>query len=120
MQLPRAKNEVNVNTIITVIGFLLTIAGGGAVWGTMTSAVNSLSNDQAKIDARITGTEVQVNRIPNLEYRMTVQEQINTNTARAVDELRQALSDQGADIKVMREILTRLDRQMTQDAARGQ
>ena len=111
MNLPRAKNEVNINTIITVVGFLLTIAGGGAVWGTTQATLGAAVSKQVEQDARIKSNAEQLARIPNLEYRVTVQEQNNTSLAAAVEQLRQAMADQGADIKVIREILTRIDQQ---------
>ena len=112
MQLPRAKNEVNVNTVITIIGFLLTIAGGGAAWGTAQANIATLTNGQSALDVRMTAAEGVTSRLVNLEYRVTVAEQANTNLARAVDELRAAVANQSADIRVVREIVTRMDRQL--------
>ena len=111
MNLPKAKNEVNINTIITIVGFLLTIAGGGAMWGSTQATVGTLVSQQVEQDASIRSNREQVARIPNLEYRVTVQEQNNTSLAAAVEQLRRAMADQGADIKVIREILTRIDQQ---------
>ena len=112
MQLPRAKNEVNVNTVITIIGFLLTIAGGGAAWGTAQANIATLTTGQAELGTRMTTAEGVTSRLVNLEYRVTVAEQANTNLARAVDELRAAVANQSADIRVVREIVTRMDRQL--------
>ena len=112
MQLPRAKNEVNVNTVITIVGFLVTIAGGGAAWGTAQANIATLTNSQSALDVRVTAAEGVTSRLVNLEYRVTVAEQANTNLARAVDELRAAVAHQSADIKVVREIVTRMDRQL--------
>jgi hypothetical protein len=117
MQFPKPKNEVNVNTIIQIVTLLMMIGGGGAVWGTTQAAIGTLTNNQGKTDIVVAGNTSQINRIPNLEYRLTVVEQANGNLATAVEQLREALSDQGADIKVMREILTRLDQQMTRNAS---
>ena len=113
MQLPRAKNEVNVNTIITIVGFLLTIAGGGVAWGTAQANIATLTNSQSALDVRVTAAEGVTSRLVNLEYRVAVAEQANTNLARAVDELRAAVANQSADIRVVREIVTRMDRQLT-------
>ena len=112
MQLPRAKNEVNVNTIITVVGFLLTIAGGGVAWGTAQANIATLTMTTAELGTRMTSAEGVISRLVNLEYRVTVAEQANTNLARAVDELRAAVASQSADIRVVREIVTRMDRQL--------
>ena len=113
MQLPRAKNEVNVNTVITIIGFLVTIAGGGVAWGTAQANIATLTTEQAELGTRMTTAEGVISRLVNLEYRVTVAEQANTNLARAVDELRAAVANQSADIRIVREIVTRMDRQLT-------
>jgi hypothetical protein len=45
----------------------------------------------------------------NLAYRITVQEQGSQTLARSVEELKAAVNSQSADLRVIREILTRLD-----------
>jgi len=111
MNLPRAKNEMNWNTVIQIVTLVGMIAGGGAVWGTTQAAIGSMATKQAEQDASIRANKEQVSRIPNIEYRITVQEQANTSLVAAVEQLRQAMADQSADIKVIREILTRVEPQ---------
>lgn len=113
MHFPQAKNEVNVNTIIQIVGFLVVIAGMGVQWGQTRTDVDVLNREQAVHSSQISALQVETSKIENLTYRITVQEQGSASLARSVDELKAAVNGQGADIKVMREILTRLDRQIT-------
>lgn len=117
MHLPKAKNEVNVNTIIQIVGFLLVIGGMGATWGSAEENRRYIGEKQAASDARVTSVESQIARVPNLEYRITVLEQANLSTTKALDDLRTAVNTQGADIRVIREILTRLDGQIARSNA---
>lgn len=119
MHFPKVKNEITLTTVVTAFGFLLTIAGGGAVYGAMQAGVGALASEQIRIGERVEGNAGQVNRIPNLEYRITVQEQANIGTTQAIEEMRRTMADQSADLKVMREILLRVDSQMVR-AAGGQ
>lgn len=112
MHLPKAKNEVNVNTIIQVVGFLVLIGGMGVSWGTAEESRRTMGEKLAASDARITAHDAQISAIPNLAYRLTVLEQANLSTTKALDDLRAAVNSQGTDIRVIREILTRLDQQI--------
>lgn len=48
-------------------------------------------------------------KIDNLTYRMTVQEQGAATLAKSVEELKVTVNSQASDIRVMREILQRMD-----------
>ncbi|AKR54334.1 hypothetical protein XM25_00635 [Devosia sp. H5989] len=109
MQIPPVKREWNINTIISVCGFVGLLAG--MVWTTAQrdADLSALAKDFARADQRITALEVTARRLDNLEYRVSTQEQGAQTLAKAVDDLKAALADQSADLRVIREIVTRLD-----------
>lgn len=128
MQLPKGKYEVNVNTAIQIVGFLILVAGWGATWGVTRSDVEShtrvlgdfgvrltaVEREQAVLPdygVRLGAVEREQAKLPNLEYRIGQQEQGAASLARSVDDLKAAVSSQGTDLKVIREILTRLEDQ---------
>lgn len=117
MHIPAPKAEWNINTIISVAGFALTLAGGVYAYGQLTSQVgftaSELASYKAATDVRLTGVETAVRQIDNLAYRMSAAENVNAGVSRALDDLQAAVSDQSGDIKLMREILQRIERQET-------
>lgn len=117
---PKMKNEISWTTLIAAAGLLVTIVGW--VWsaGQFSAAVAASQKNSAEARARlqadIASTQSDVkdlksldSKFDNLAYRVTVQEQGSQQFAKAIEDLKNGLSDQGADIKVIREILTRLD-----------
>lgn len=103
------KKEVNYNTIISVCGFAIVLAG--MIWTTAQrdADLSTLAREVSRADQRIVSLETSARRVENLEYRVTVQEQGTQTLARAVEELKTALANQGADLRVIREIVTRMD-----------
>lgn len=131
MHAPVRKYEVNINTMILLAGFAATAIGWGMIWGRFTGDVSSmaqkydnwivtheemhkdrmaaLSGVEARTDQRIVAVEAEMRKYENLAYRITVQEQGAQTLARSVEELKSLVNNQGTDLKVIREILTRLD-----------
>lgn len=121
---PVFKNEFNVTTVVALVGLASVL--GGWVW-TASSTTSELrtwqvnheqlhkdrnvtiSSDQARTDQRLTGLEADSRKIENLAYRVTVQEQGSANLAKSVEELKNTVNGQSADIRVMLEILKRQD-----------
>jgi hypothetical protein len=117
MHIPAPKAEWNINTIISVAGFALTLAGGVYAYGQLTSQVgytaNELTSYKAATDIRLTGVETAVRQIDNLAFRMSAAETSNAAVTRALGDLQSAVSNQSGDIKVIREILVRIEQQST-------
>lgn len=135
MHLPPVKKEVNINTIVAVVGFAVTIVVSVVGWSASAATFKAnvdemerkydgwiashdqlhkernveVSSAQARTDQRITTLEADLRKVDNIEYRLTVQEQGTANLGRAVEELKGLVNNQGTDLKVIREILTRLD-----------
>ena len=112
MHAPKAKYEVNVNTIIQVVTFLVMIAGGGAVWGQLNQRMDQSEKVQTTHSTRIEALAERATQIDNLAYRVTVQEQGQSQLARSVDELKASVNAQGTDLRVVLEILSRLEQKI--------
>ena len=131
MNAPARKYEVNINTLILLAGFAATAIGWGMIWGRFTGDVSAMAlkydawivtheqmhkdrlatvtGVEARTDQRISAIEGEMRKYENLAYRITVQEQGSQTLARSVEELKAAVNSQSGDIRVMREILQRLD-----------
>ena len=128
---PTFENKTNWNTWISLAGLVVTLTLGAVGYGAFTQSVSDLDRrfnawtddherfhaqrqvdttaDRARMDERIKSIEMESRSLENIRYRLTVQEQGATNLARTVDELRQAIAQQNSDIRLIREIVTRLD-----------
>lgn len=137
MRAPQVKYEVNLTTVIALIGLLITFGtmvwAGGQFHQTVTNLDGRFTNwvmtheqlhkdrlaqvsaSDARMDARIGALEAASRQIDNLTYRITVQEQGSVTLSQNVNELKQSVNSQSADIRVIREILTRLDPASTRE-----
>lgn len=65
--------------------------------------------NEARTDERFKAIEGEVRKIERLDYRLTVTEQTSNTTANAIKELQSTLSETSGDLKVVREILQRIE-----------
>jgi uncharacterized coiled-coil protein SlyX len=135
VQKPVFKNEFNLTTLATVLGLVAVI--GGWIWSASDTAAKigeldrkftsytmehaqlhkdrnvSISANDARNDQRLisieTAVQSQARKQDQLEYRTTVQEQGSASLSRSVEELKNTVNGQSADIRVMLEILKRFD-----------
>lgn len=115
MHIPPPRKEWNINTIISVAGFCLTLAGGVYAYGQLTSQVayteDQLSAYKAAMDLRVAAIELSTRQIDALAYRITAAESTNATISKGLADLQAAVSQQSGDIRVVREILQRIERQ---------
>lgn len=115
MHIPPPKKEWNINTIISVAGFVLTLAGGVYAYGQLTSQVayteQQLAAYKSATDVRVAAIELSTRQIDALAFRMTAAESTNAAISRGLADLQAAVSQQSGDIRVVREILQRIERQ---------
>lgn len=130
MQLPQpSKNfaEYNLNTIVTILGFLSTFALGVTAWNKATSSIEDLQDwrlsleqnrkdtisefkrDLGNVSTRVDGNEKALLKMDNIQYRLTVAEQNTATTSQSIRDLQESLNDINGDVRVIREILTRID-----------
>lgn len=128
VQKPTFKNELNLTTIVMAVGLFATIGGwvwtaSGTTQETKSWIINheqlhkdrlaQLTGSEARTEARLKATEDSLQTISRkqdqTEYRITVQEQGSASLSRSVEELKNTVNGQSADIRVMLEILKRFD-----------
>lgn len=122
MNIPPVKREWNINTIISVLGFALTLVTLGVAYGQLTQqaveTAKSLDDYRATTDLRLSKLETETRQIDNLAFRLTAAESSNATVSRALDELQATVSQQSGDLRVIREILQRIERQGQTSAMR--
>lgn len=115
MNIPPIKREWNVNTIISVIGLLTTVFGGVYAYSQITAQVGftaqEFANYRVATDARLAALEAGSRRIDALEFRVSANEIDNAAMVKGMSDLQSAVAQQSGDIRVMREILQRIERQ---------
>lgn len=113
MQMPRIENKVNWTTVIAAASFLLTIAGLVYVAGQFTARTEGLQTEftraTARTEARLDNLEVTARSLENLAYRVTLIEQSSANTIALLNDMRDRLASQGADIRVIRDTMPRAE-----------
>ena len=131
MQKPAFEYKVNITTVVALVGLVATLWNASARYTrletlalNLTSEASSWRNDHmiyhrdrateaaqivARTDERLKSLEGQGRAIDNLTYRMTIQEQGTTSLTAAVAELRQTINDVTGDIRLIREIVTRME-----------
>ncbi|WLR92196.1 hypothetical protein [Shinella zoogloeoides] len=125
------KLEVNLNTFIQIFTLASMIIGGVVIWVDKSRDIEDLQAwrsghetlhkdrlaevkaTEARVEERFRGLEADsrkvASQVDNLSYRVTVTEQTTTSTAMAIKELQSLVSQQAGDIKVVREILQRIE-----------
>lgn len=101
---PKVRYEVNLNTIIVLVGFGSMAIGWGITWGQNTTDIKTLMEFR-------TEALVVLRQVDSLNFRMTAAEASGAAVTRGMSDLQSAVSQQSGDIKVVREILQRLERQ---------
>lgn len=114
----------SVATIAALFGIIVVVGGwvfttGGTVSEFKTWIANheqlhkdrqvAVSTEQARTDQRLLFLEGEARKMENMAYRLTVLEQGTATLGKSVEELKTAVNSQAADIRVMLEIVRRMD-----------
>lgn len=114
MNRPTVKNEVNLSTMALVMGMFVTVAGFVYSVGQFTAQVDDLKGlvlaDATRIATVEGSNRDMAAKYDNLAYRTTVVEQHLAAHDKVLSELKDVLASQSADIRVIREIVSRLDK----------
>ncbi|MBD9509980.1 hypothetical protein IB265_24705 [Ensifer sp. ENS10] len=115
MELPKRaqKLEWNLNTIIQLVTLFGMCVGGVTIWVNKGRDIEELqkwrSAMEARSEERFRALESEVRKIDNLAYRVASTEQSSTSTAAAIKDLQTLVSQQSGDLKVIKEILQRVE-----------
>lgn len=101
----------NINTIVIVCGLAVGFVGWGVIWGDTRNDVDGL------IEFR-RAAELELRQIDNLSYRVAASERSNASVSQALESLKEAVAQQSGDLRVVREILQRIERQGRASALR--
>lgn len=106
---PAWKWEWNLNTVVILTGF----AGGLVAWGATWERVSSNQGVHAqaldRLDKRITAVEVTIRQLDNHELRISAVEKQAAEAATSMRAVENTMHNLGSDMKVVREILTRIE-----------
>ena len=106
---PAWKWEWNLNTVVILIGFAGGIAAWGATWERLNSGHSANSTSIDRLDRRLTAVEVTIRILDTQELRIAAVEKQASDAAIAMRSLEGTLNNLSADIRVVREILQRLE-----------
>lgn len=113
----------NLNTLLLLGGLVLWAAGIGILYQTQIAVDREVQQwiirhealhkerqtqaeaDKARTDERLRKLETDSLKLETLQYRVTVNETASANIAKVLDELKVAVGDQAADLRVIREVL---------------
>lgn len=128
MGITRARTmEWNLNTVIQLVSLAVMALGGVTIWVEKSRDIEELQNwrgghelyhkerlaevkaMEGRTEERFRTIEGEVRKIDNLAYRIAAAEQSAASTAAAIKDLQALVSQQSGDIKVIREILQRID-----------
>lgn len=111
MELPRRaqKLEWNLNTIIQLITLAGMIIGMVTIWVNKGRDIEDLQKWRVGIEERLKPIDTEVRKLDNITYRVTVLEQTNATITSGMKDLQTLINQQSGDLKVMREILQRLE-----------
>lgn len=115
MHIPPIKKDWNINTVISGVGFVITLATMAIGYGQFTERMEQGQREFAAYklttDTRIIALEGLGRQMDSLGFRMSAAETTNSAIARGLDELQSAVATQSGDLRVVREILQRIERQ---------
>jgi hypothetical protein len=109
MTRPRFKNELNITTLVTLFGFFAAIFAGGIAWQTQKSASETNATAIQQLRTDVTGLQSDNRAMGNLRFRVDMLESGASNSAAAVRDLEVSVNELKTDVRVVREILERMD-----------
>ncbi len=106
---PAWKWEWNLNTVVILIGFVGGFVTWGATWNEVQNRAESNSVALDKMDKRLTAVEVEMRTLDTQELRLSAVEKQASDAAVSMRSLEGTLNVLGSDIRVVREILQRIE-----------
>ncbi|MCF6368351.1 hypothetical protein [Rhizobium halophilum] len=106
---PAWKWEWNLNTVLQMVTLCGLLVGGGMLWERINSGTSSNRADIERIDKRLTAVEVGIRSLDTQELRLSAVEKQASDAAVSMRSLETTLNTLGSDIRVVREILQRIE-----------
>ena len=109
LKAPTIKYEINLNTMVMLIGFTVGAISWGASWQRISSGLEGATRQIDYLDSRVTKIEVANRQLDNHELRISALEKAQSDTATQMRSLETAINSLSSDVRVTREIVERLD-----------
>lgn len=109
MKAPAWKWEWNLNTIMQLITLVSIIFGGGWVLAAQQQSVEQTKKDLDNLSSRVLSMEASIRKIDTQELRLTNVEKNIGDTSALLRSVETSVNALGTDVKVVREILQRLE-----------
>ena len=110
---PKGKIEWNLNTILQLAQIISLVVVGTSVWVNLTRDISELQAWRKETTKDIDNLKDVVRAVSNkneaLAYRVTNTEQQVTSISQTLKEIQTAVGQQAGDMRVVREILQRLE-----------
>lgn len=101
--------EVNLNTVVILCGFLAGIATWGATWERISSGQHRADIGLERLERRMVALEANTRTLDNHELRISTVERAAADAAIASRETSATVNQLTADIRVIREIVQRIE-----------
>ena len=109
MARPQWENKFNLNTVLLLGGILMTGIGWGVTWQTQRSGQERNSEHITDLRTAVSALQAADQTYANLTYRVTRLEAASTAATQAQREQEKATAQLASDVRVIREIVERLD-----------
>ena len=106
---PKWRFEYNLNTIVILLGFAGGFVAWGATWNQVQTETRANSAAIERLDKRLTAAEVALRTLDTQEIRIAGVEKQASEAAVSMRSLESTLNTLGSDIRVVREILQRIE-----------
>lgn len=106
---PAWKWEWNLNTVVILLGFIGGFMTWGATWNEVQNRSSANSQGIDRLDKRLTAVEASMRVLDTQELRLKAVEKQAGDAAVSMRSLETTLNGLGSDIRVVREILQRIE-----------
>ncbi|WP_225906280.1 hypothetical protein [Ensifer canadensis] len=106
---PAWKWEWNLNTVVILVGFAGGLVAWGATWERLSSNQGAHARTLDQIDKRVTTLEASMRLLDNHELRITGVEKQAAEAATSMRAVENTLNNLSSDMRLVREILQRLE-----------
>lgn len=110
---PAWKFEWNLNTLVLIIGLGSGLIAWGTTWGKFDAAIERAVVNVDRLEVRLTALEVQSRQLDNHELRISANERQMSSSATAMRAVETTLNGLTGDVRVVKEILQRLEASQT-------
>lgn len=105
------RGEWNLNAVAHMVGFAAMLITCGTLYAQLQYADQAASAEFERINRRLDAVEIEARRIEKHDLRLSSVEKQAANSAEVLESVKETLSSLSSDIRVVREILQRIESQ---------